>query len=400
MVAPGGSQGGGKAGDTGVLGTLTQILGYVRATSAKYDQQATVFNTLAHVLTTAANVYTEQARQSAPAPAAQAQPATAAAPPATTIGGGPGGGFGILAGALGVVAKAVGAATAATLVLPRAVMAAERAILGLGQSMLGMVAKANPAAAQRWELAVSDLLATLGAALAPVLELVTGVVRTMADAFTLLIPVGAELAGALKPVFDLIGEALAGAIGYLASALKAVVPVLGVVVRMFVDLVGWLGKLLKEGLALLGIDLTPEQAKKGAAVGMAARPAQIGAVDEVLKTAMRASFSVGLGGGDPAAKTASEAKRIRELTDYIYAEVKALPDRIGAFLQDLPGNIARAIARGLPDSQDAVANTFAAAAAAGGGNATIAGAVAQQMNTLRLLDLSPATGLAGQMSPW
>jgi hypothetical protein len=85
VVAPGGTnQGGGKSSDAGVLGTLTQILGHVRATGAKYDQQATVFNTVAHLITTAVNVYTEQARQSRGAATAAA--AGGSAPGAQGVG--------------------------------------------------------------------------------------------------------------------------------------------------------------------------------------------------------------------------------------------------------------------------------------------------------------------------
>lgn len=389
---PGGTNQQRPTGDATALGTLTQILAHVRSTAAKYDQQATVLTTLAHVVTTAVNVYTDQARQSPPAapvgggsPAGGGNPAEAVAAATKPLG--------TLAVVLGAVGKA-SAATASVLVgFPKAIVAAETALVGLGQSMLGFVARANPAAAQRFQMAVDDLLASIGNFLLPVFELVTAAVRQVGDAFTLLIPAGASLAAALQPIFEMIGEALAGAVGYLAAALKAIVPVIGVLVRVVMDAVNWVGRLVKEFLGLLGIDLSPDAAPKGASVGMAARPAQIGGVEDVLKRAMTSAFGSGVGGNDPATRTASAAAEIRDLTAKFYKFVKdELPPMIEKWFTDLPGNLATILRTGVSSAASAIQE--AAPNTAAGARFGPLGAVAgYQVDSLRWLDKKFGTGL-------
>jgi hypothetical protein len=93
--------------------------------------------------------------------------------------------------------------------------AAERAVVGFGNHLAAFVGKANPAAVQRFQLAVDDLQAVLGRALQPVLERVTQVVRTAADAFASLSPEAQKLAA---------GFGVGGVVGGFVTALAAVGP--------------------------------------------------------------------------------------------------------------------------------------------------------------------------------
>ncbi len=266
-----------------------------------------------------------------------------------------------------------------------AMLGAAGAALGLGQTMLSFIAKANPAAAQRFTLALTDAAAVIGAILVPVFELLTSALRVVADSMTLLIPIGAEIAAALQPVIALLAEALAKYVGFLAQVLKAVVPVFGVLIRVMMDVANVVGKLIKQFLEFLGLNLDIPEAKKGASVGMAARGAQIGAVEEVLKRAMASSFSTGLAADDPASKTASAVAGIRETTDRLYRYIsEQLPRDIRSWIvDDLPAAL-RNVA-----SQAAGTATVKAVNAVGVDNPVVTTAMTQAyigLQTLRYLD--------------
>lgn len=259
------------------------------------------------------------------------------------LGAAAGRGLGYVGDVLGKVgAVAVSAATAFG-AIGVAVAGATGALMGLGGTMGTFVEKANPAAMQQFNLVINDLMATVGAALVPLFQLVTVVLRQVADAFTLLIPVGAQLAAALQPLFALLGDVLAGAVGVLSAALKVIVPVLGVVVRLLADFARWLGGLVKQFLDFLGISFDTPEAKKDASVGMAARPAQIGGVDDVLKTAMRNAYSIGLGANDPASATAKAAEAMKNTVERIYQKIEAFPGAVRQYITELPGKIAGAL---------------------------------------------------------
>lgn len=295
---------------------------------------------------------------------------------------------GYLAGVVGTVARAAQAVGGALAAVGGALFAAGNAVVALGQTMGQFVGKANPAAMMQFQLALDNLFAVVGAALVPVFNLLTDVLKTVGDALTLLIPAGAQLAAALQPLIELLGEVLAGAIGILAEALKHIIPVFGVIVRVVMDALNWIGKAVRDLLSLIGIELNIPEAKKGAAVGMAARPAQIGAVEDVLKRAQQASFGVGLGAMDPAKATASAAEEIRKRTDAIYAELKDLPGKVEKWITtDLP-NALRAFMTVAPGQYaQAVGPTATGNVIDAGMNNGLLGMAAQSgLETLRYLD--------------
>ena len=60
------------------------------------------------------------------------------------------------------------------------------------------------------------------------------------------------------------GELLAGAIGYLAKAIKFVVPILGPSVSGGMAVASWAGRLVNAMLTRVAVDLTPDEATKEA----------------------------------------------------------------------------------------------------------------------------------------
>jgi hypothetical protein len=92
-------------------------------------------------------------------------------------GGEAGGGLGQLAGTLGGLAKAAGIAAVAVAGVTVAIGVAKAAFA----KMIELASKANPVAAERYQLAWEDLQAAIGRIFIPVLEFATEVVRYFAD---------------------------------------------------------------------------------------------------------------------------------------------------------------------------------------------------------------------------
>jgi hypothetical protein len=220
-----------------------------------------------------------------------------------------------LAGAIGRIAT-VGAASAA-------------AMTTFGSAITGIVAKANPAVAAQFTLALNDLLAVIGQALTPVLKIVTEVTRLFADT---LLAVSDTVGGALTsvfqslvPVIESMLEVFAEFAVIAAEVLKAVAPLIVVVLKGFTDIFKWIAEKIKEVLALFGISTGDVEVKKGASVGAAVRSASETSVEAVLSKARTSAYSLGTASMDPAAKTASAAEAIKARADAIYELIKGLP---------------------------------------------------------------------------
>lgn len=123
-------------------------------------------------------------------------------------------GFGAL---LGQVRGGVSAATTLAAGAVGTMVAAVSALLGQ------FVSKFSPAAVTRFERAVDNLMATLGRALLPLLDAVTGGVRWLADTLGGMLAPARELAGpalaALAPLFRAVGAAVRDVVGVAQAAL-------------------------------------------------------------------------------------------------------------------------------------------------------------------------------------
>lgn len=280
-----------------------------------------------------------------------------------------GGAFGGLVGALGGVAGAIGGMLGG--------------ILSLGESIAKFVQAANPAIFQLFQNVVADLTAVIGQGLAPILQVITQIIRLAADSLASFIPqIGAvigQLAGGLMPIFQVlfnvfskIGQAILLVVQALAPAIvafeqiytaiyEALEPVLDTLVsvvagvlseamKLLAEIMKWVAPYIiafariiqtvftqiqtyvKELFAVLGINL-PEFAKpkEGPSVGAAvAKGTNIGSVEGVLQSAMKSAFAIGTGAKDvdSAVKTASIAEELNRKAAEIETKLKNLPKEI------------------------------------------------------------------------
>lgn len=111
--------------------------------------------------------------------------------------------------------------------------ALERGLASFGGAVARFVEKASPITIMRWQQATSDLQAVIGKALVPVLERVTAMVRTLADAFVSLSPQAKQLATGLG-----IGAGVGGAISALVTAGSLFIKVFGGIPVLIGTLVG------------------------------------------------------------------------------------------------------------------------------------------------------------------
>lgn len=157
------------------------------------------------------------------------------------VGGGIGGGVGTAMAALGPAMGAAGAA-----------------ITAFKSVVLDSVAKANPGAMERFNLALDDIQGVIGQTLMPVIEMWTKELRLVGDVLASILPSADEMRDALQPVSDflddlrealepvvpVIKQVLLGALKALGEALKLVLKPLGEVAK-------FLGHLFGEGAGSL-----------------------------------------------------------------------------------------------------------------------------------------------------
>lgn len=72
----------------------------------------------------------------------------------------------------------------------------------------GAVAKADPAAAMKFQIALDDLTATMGQIVAPVLKAGTGLIRKFADMLMTMQPAFKPLIGVMTQLMDVVGQLL------------------------------------------------------------------------------------------------------------------------------------------------------------------------------------------------
>ncbi len=204
---------------------------------------------------------------------------------------------------------------------------------GAGNAIGEFTKKANPAQFQKFELAMDDLMAVIGKALAPAMEFITGIVRMLADTFMILIEpiqklldailkplmtVFEALFSAIAPILEIIGqlvETFASVLGPVLEAFAAIIKVIFAVLEPFLriiqallepfmDIIKEIGKVIGEVVKeIVKVIETVVRAmrslfggdrKRPSSVGAAARPATISGVEEYGKKAQQAAFSLGI----------------------------------------------------------------------------------------------------------
>lgn len=192
------------------------------------------------------------------------------------------------------VLKGFGAAMAGIAAIGPATLAT---LGGIGGALGVFVSKANPAVFEQFTLALNDTLAVIGQGLAPVLQVVTEMMRMFGDTLAVFSrDVGGALAvilQSLMPVFEVFLEAFAQVGTLVADVLKQVAPAIRFIMEGIRDVFNWIGDKVKWLLSLVGVELSSPDIKRGASAGAATRSASIGSVADLVSKAQTSAFSLG-----------------------------------------------------------------------------------------------------------
>lgn len=234
------------------------------------------------------------------------------------------------------------------------------AVASLGASIAGIVAKANPAVAEQFNLALNDTLAVIGQALVPVLQVATQLLRLFADAMAgFSREIGealGEIFSALMPVFEVFVEVFARLLSVVAEVLKAVAPLIRMVAEGIKTIFDWLGRAIRFLLDLIGIELGDSPLKRGASTGAAVRQASIGSVEGLIQKAQVSAFSLGTAAGpNYAAETANNTREIWVRIGSLAEAVQAGFDWVKNHISGPAGDVADAIRDGFDAIVDDVA---------------------------------------------
>jgi phage-related protein len=323
--------------------------------------------------------------------AAHAAPGTAANPfnlppptPKPTTAGKIGSTVGSMAGGVG---KALAGLASASAALATGASAAVGAVVALGQALTLFVSKANPGVFQIFTNATDDLMAVIGQGVAPILSILTQMLRVVADTITqfagvfgsvfgsilqsmMPIIVGfAEVLGrlaiawgnifaaiapmvealmqlegaiisAIVPVLDilidLVGVAMAAVFKVLAFVFQAVIAPVILLVEALGMFIKWIVNGIRKFFELIGLELpNAEGTKPGSSEGAAAKSTNIGSVDSVLQSAQKSAYSLGTASANPATKTASLLEQIKSAIENF---IKELPEMLlNALRSNVPG---------------------------------------------------------------
>ena len=304
----------------------------------------------------------------------------------------------------------VDAASAAFKATALSVVNATQAVIDFGKQISKYVQLASPAHVVRFTAALDDMNAMIGRGLVPVMELVTKVIRNVADSMGALAPIGANIARGLEPfqralstIYEWFGRLgnqlakLAGPFGTAAAivgeAFDAFMKALEPLGDLLIDLVGgllteiigthgpleiatayvvgftralgdltrWLADNVRRLLALVGIDLPNDPGTKpGSSVGAAARSAQIGSVESAIAKAMTSAYSLGTA-ANPAERTANateelnkKAEQVRQAVIAMARSLETLPQRIADAIRAVPSQAREAISAGVQRGQGIV----------------------------------------------
>jgi hypothetical protein len=229
-------------------------------------------------------------------------PGTAATGPG---GGGGSGGLGsTLAGAAG---GAIGGGLGLGLAAASGVVAAATLLAEtITDAALATVGKASPATMARMNMAWDDMLAVIGRALIPVVELLTAGFRLLGDFLASILPTTAEVREAFGGFYEILGD--------LRDVLAEIAPILKEAIKWLLQLAGtlisWLAKVITYPVKLLrDAGLVGGAKPLTSSVGAAARPASIqtDAVAFARQTYARILSSVG-GGLSPQERQAKAAE--------------------------------------------------------------------------------------------
>jgi len=239
---------------------------------------------------------------------------------------------------LGEVVRAFGAVAS---VAPKVAAAAGV----LGSLISGVVAKANPAVAQQFTLALNDTLAVIGQALVPVLRVLTRLMRSFGDTLQSFAGgVGEALASildSLMPLFQVFLDVFARAGELVAGVLQFVAPLVKIAAEGIRTVFEWIGKAVRYLLDLIGIEVSESRVRPGSSVGAAVRQAGVSSVSGVIQQAQisalqlgNASTSYGKMTADNTAQLIVRADSIVGKIEWMVRNIEQMPRLIGDAVAD------------------------------------------------------------------
>lgn len=203
---------------------------------------------------------------------------------------------GNIGGGLATLGRTVGSLGGSLLKTAGVALAAPAAILAVGAAIQGLVAKANPAAAFQFNLALSDLGGTMGQILTPVLRGITVFIRAFADGLQGLRP-------ALDPIMKGLGDTIAALAPIMQSLMQMAGPALqtlGFLIKEFVvpaiklladTLNEFVQKVMQTAHELTGGLINFGDFKAKSSFGAAIRPAQYSSIEEIGKRTTLAALN-------------------------------------------------------------------------------------------------------------
>lgn len=192
--------------------------------------------------------------------------------------------------------RSIGAIGGSVLKTVGVALAAPAAILAIGMAIQGLVAKANPAAAFQFNLALSDLAGTMGQILTPVLRGITVFIRAFADGLQGLRP-------ALDPIMQGLGDTIRALAPLMQSLMQMAGPALQtlglfiteIVVPAIRQLADTLNEFFQQAMraaeTLTGGLLNFSDFKAKSSFGAAIRPAQYSSIEEIGKRTTLAALN-------------------------------------------------------------------------------------------------------------
>ena len=206
------------------------------------------------------------------------------------------------------------------------------AVSSVGNAVAGFVKLASPVHVQMFNLAVDDLVASIGKALVPVMEYGTKIVRLFADVvFQMSGPLSRILHAVLKPMMaalDLLLTAMTPQIHVFVAMADALALLLEVSTAFSTGMMKLANNFLSFGGSI-----------KDKSVGAAVRPAQFSSPEEYGRRAQQAAFSLG-GAADSQTRTANAAEELVRLFRNFPTEItKALLATIGGGLTGMATSV-------------------------------------------------------------
>jgi hypothetical protein len=306
-----------------------------------------------------------------------------------------------VAGAIGNTLGAGGAALGA-------IGGAAAGILGvavqLGQAVASLVGMASPATVQLFTNALEDMQAVIGAALVPVLDAITPIIRLAAD--TLITFVGsignsigqmisafmpvlkelfdffgregqviAQVVAALTPVvngiakaflevwhaiqpvyellLDIIGNTLIGAAQLFSELVKAVVPIITWIANQVRQVLQEVSNFIRELFGIKALTKPGEGTKTNASLGAAVKSVTITSVEQNIQAAQKAAYTLGAAGTvekKPDERTADATAGILSAMRSLWEWLRDLPERMWrAIKQGFDGVVGAITGKGTPE---------------------------------------------------